>query len=532
MVRYTLTILITLLLGSTEGRAEDGKYTETILRLEESLARKGDYERAKEERIGQLRNRLEQSHQSFAQYQQAIQLYEEYKSYKYDSAHHYALRSLALAEKLGKADYVVEAKCAVTFCLLSAGLYKEADDEFESIDVSQASEAYCKKYYWMASRMQYDMSDYNHSMPYIDEYVKQGGIYTDSLLRYLEPKSAEWLYAEAMRQMKEFHYDESTLSFKQLLKADDIDTHTKAIATSCLGWISFFEDRREEAMTYLAEAAIYDNETATKETTALCSLAGLLYEDGDIERATRYVQLSLDDANFYDARQRKIEIGRILPIIEQDRYNIVKSQRNTMITALVAAALAILILGISIYVIRRQMRKLQQARQLIEARNNDLLKTNQQLHEANKIKNEYIGKSFYINAEYINKVEKLYKMVDRKIAARQFDDLRAQLKESTLLSERKNMCAGFDETFLKLFPDFVEKYNELFEEKDRRQPDDEKSLTSEMRIFALIRLGVSDSERIANFLDYSVHTVNTYKTRVKNRSIVENEQFEQRIMEI
>jgi DNA-binding NarL/FixJ family response regulator len=123
-------------------------------------------------------------------------------------------------------------------------------------------------------------------------------------------------------------------------------------------------------------------------------------------------------------------------------------------------------------------------------------------------------------------------MVDRKLAARQYEDLRLSLKESTLIAERKNMCADFDETFLKLFPDFVEKFNLMFEAKDRRQPENDKSLTSEMRIFALMRLGVTDTERIANFLDYSVHTVYTYKTRVKNRSIVKNELFEQRIMEI
>jgi hypothetical protein len=183
-------------------------------------------------------------------------------------------------------------------------------------------------------------------------------------------------------------------------------------------------------------------------------------------------------------------------------------------------------------IIRRQVRRLNKAQKTIDDRNHALEQTNGQLEEANRIKTVYIGKSFYLNAEYINKVEKLYKMVDRKLAARQYEDLRLSLKESTLIAERKNMCADFDETFLKLFPDFVEKFNLMFEAKDRRQPENDKSLTSEMRIFALMRLGVTDTERIANFLDYSVHTVYTYKTRVKNRSIVKNELFEQRIMEI
>ena len=157
---------------------------------------------------------------------------------------------------------------------------------------------------------------------------------------------------------------------------------------------------------------------------------------------------------------------------------------------------------------------------------------NRLLKEDDKIKNASIGRTFYTNAEYIAKLEKLFLTIDRKLTARQYDDLRSMTKLSTLNAERENMYEAFDQTFLKLFPNFVERYNLLFEEKDRKLPPNDHSLTSEMRIFALIRLGITDSERIAKFLDYSVHTVNTYKTRIKNRSTAENEQFEKLIMEI
>jgi putative regulatory protein susR len=153
------------------------------------------------------------------------------------------------------------------------------------------------------------------------------------------------------------------------------------------------------------------------------------------------------------------------------------------------------------------------------------------LEEVNKIKDEYIGRSFYINSEYINKVEKLYRTIDRKLMTRRIEDLRSSLKESELIAERKSMFVDFDETFLKLFPHFIEKYNELFDDPDSKCLDP-KQLTTEMRIFALIRLGITDSERIATFLNYSVHTINTYKTRVKNRSHIDNDKFEGYIMKI
>ena len=226
-----------------------------------------------------------------------------------------------------------------------------------------------------------------------------------------------------------------------------------------------------------------------------------------------------------------MEINDVLPIIEQDRYDALRSQRNWLFAATAMAIALLLGILFSYMFIRKKNQQLTEAHQTIAGQLEELRQANLQLKEADKIKNAYIGRSFYTNAEFVAKLEKLFLALDRKIATRQYDDLRSTLKQSTLNAERESMFEAFDQTFLKLFPNFVERYNALFEEKDRRQPPTEQSLTSEMRIFALIRLGITDSERIAKFLDYSVHTVNTYKTRIKNRSTAENDQFERLIME-
>ena len=316
------------------------------------------------------------------------------------------------------------------------------------------------------------------------------------------------------------------------MEIGDIDTHTKAIVTSCIGWMNWQQERLDEAMEYLAEAAKCDVMASVKETTALRGLAELLYMRGDISRSDRYVQMSLKDANFYGARQRKIEVGTIMPIIEQGRYRIMETQRNTLIITVAVVSLlivAILALLLSYY---REKRKLQEAHSVIAESNRELKIANTRLHEANKIKNEYIGNSFYVNSEFIDRLEKLYRMIDHKIHARQYEDLRYTLKEATLAKERGNMFAAFDATFLKIYPTFVEQYNSLFPEEERKSPEKGHLLTTEQRIYALIRLGVTESERIAKFLKYSVHTINTYKTRIKNKSLVEREQFEARIMMI
>ena len=208
-----------------------------------------------------------------------------------------------------------------------------------------------------------------------------------------------------------------------------------------------------------------------------------------------------------------------------------QGQRNAIAVEAVVFILFVIGLFVAWWYIRKQMMELKKAQVIIARRNKQLETKNNQLEEVNKIKDEYIGRSFYINSEYINKVEKLYRTIDRKLMTRRIEDLRSSLKESELIAERKSMFVDFDETFLKLFPHFIEKYNELFDDPDSKCLDP-KQLTTEMRIFALIRLGITDSERIATFLNYSVHTINTYKTRVKNRSHIDNDKFEGYIMKI
>lgn len=529
---YLYTILALLFLPAYTTLALPSSADKKLQELDTYLEQKATYDKQKENAIQQRKDILRKAKTPAEQYKASIGLYEEYKSHKFDSAYHYANRSLHLAYRIVNRDCQVEAGCAMAFCLLSAGLYKEAFDYTESINTEGASNPYKKKYYDLVIRLNYAISDYNHASPFYDQYVKRGNIYTDSILSLIKPKSTEWWYFTGQRQMKMFEYDKGIASFKEVLKQKNIDMHLKAIVTSCIGWMKGKKGKKDEAIYYLAESACCDIIASTKETTALCGLAELLYTEGDMHRSYQYVQLSLDDANFYDARQRKIETGSILPIIEQSRYNLMKSQRNTLVTAVSIVSVVIIAMLVMLIMLLKARKKERLAQQLTAESNRKLRHTNDQLQEANKIKNEYIGNFFYINSEFIEKMEKLYRTIDRKIETRQYEDLRYSIKESLLHKERDNMFAVFDSTFLKIFPNFVEHYNKLFEEKDRKTPEKELSLTTEMRIFALIRLGINDSERIAKFLNYSVHTINTYKTRVKKKSIVENDLFEKRIMEI
>jgi DNA-binding CsgD family transcriptional regulator len=168
----------------------------------------------------------------------------------------------------------------------------------------------------------------------------------------------------------------------------------------------------------------------------------------------------------------------------------------------------------------------------ISKQNVDLVHINERLKEVHKIKDEYIGYFFSTNSAYLDKTEDFRKMVVRKIKNRQFDELIQLTAVTDLRKEREDMFDLFDQIFMKLFPDFVIRYNELFREEDRVNIKQDGMLTPEIRIFALIRLGITESERIAKFLDFSLSTVKNYKTKAKNRSFIQNELFEHKIMEI
>ncbi|MDH6304579.1 tetratricopeptide (TPR) repeat protein [Parabacteroides sp. PF5-5] len=514
--------------------AQAAQPVDTLLaELDHYIYLNDSYTEEKEQKIADIKKNLDQPFSTQDNlFETYIQLFDEYKSYKYDSAYSYANRSLEIALQVKNPVYKIKSNEALVFCFLSSGLFKEAFDMMSSTDVSTASTAIKREHYNLWARLYYDIADYNNEDPFRSEYIAKGNLYSDSVLHIQSMQDIDWWYAYGLQQLKKENYQRAIEAFTTLINIKDIDDHLYAITASTMGHAYSAVGNREQSKICLIQAAIGDIKSVTKETTALRNLAVLLYEDGDIQRANKYIKLALDDANFYNARHRKLEIGSILPIIEQERFEAVEKQRNVLILSVISISLLFVLLLVATVIIYKQIKRVRKARKTIGEQNEQLILTNNQLTEVSNIKDEYIGYSFYMNSGYIDKLEGLYKLVNRKIAARQYEDLRSSFKESDLQKERKNMYSSFDETFLKLFPSFIQAYNNLFQPDDRVIPENSKSLTAEMRIFALIRLGIYESERIAQFLNYSVNTINTYKTKVKNKSIVPNEQFEQKIMEI
>ena len=257
------------------------------------------------------------------------------------------------------------------------------------------------------------------------------------------------------------------------------------------------------------------------------------YAAGNIAVAYEYIKYSLDDANFFDARQRTIEISRILPLIENSYQIESQKQKDNLKRYSILVSVLLFFLLLSTLFIYKQMQRVSRARDEVQAINTKLNRLNNQLAESNHVKEEYIGQFLSMCSSYIDKLMSYQKMVGRKIQAGQIDDLIKNIKSDAFIDEeQQKLLTNFDAIFLRIYPDFVEQFNKLLHENERYVLKKEELLNTELRIFALIRLGISDSSQIARFLRYSVNSIYTYRTKVKNKAIVPRDNFENEVMKI
>lgn len=473
-------------------------------------------------------------------------IYDAYKSFQNDSARVYNNRELEVARRLGDSDLIARAQCDNLFTYMSRGDFTSAVDVLNATDLTGVSDELKADFYVQVVRLYSDLSNFT-SAAWEDKYATLSRAYSDTVLRYAAPGSYAAQFASNFLDAYKVNTEQRISTYESMLRRNDVPASIKAMLHSMLGDAFISEGQRDLGLAHKAQSAIIDIQEATRETTSKHFLAYELYERGDIDRASRYIHAALEEAEAYNAPQRKAEIGRALSLIESTRYKSVNHQRSTLVALLGGVALLAIIITAGYVFIRRKNRQLAAGKRTIEEKNAQITEANERLtaligqlnalnaklRESVRIKDEYIGYGFNLNSEYIEKIEGIYKLVNRKVTVGQTEDLKTLLKLSDIKNEKSKMLQEFDKSFLRLFPTFMGQYRELFPEDDDTLDDvADGIMTPEMRIFALIRLGITDNNNIARFLNYSVNTINTYKTKAKKRSIVPNEEFEERIMHI
>jgi len=500
--------------------------------LTKAIAKAPDYDSAKARRIARLRNALSSisSSDDLALFTAYEQLYNEYRIFIYDSAYRYAEKLQGIAYQIGNPHLITESRLQLCFILLSSGLFRETHDSLDAIDIRKEPDSLKALYYTLMGRYYYDLANYdydNHSVA----YDTRGCRYMDSALSFYPPNSFEATYYKGLLEFKRTHIDSAAVLFLRLLTGPLTD-HQLALTASTLSGIYSQKGDDRAATDLLISAAIADIRASTKETFAIFNLAAVLYKKGDVGHASPCIETAIANAEFYGARQRKVQVSSILSLIEDQRISAVEDQRRLLIQYAAVVTTFVIVLVFLIVTIRRQVEKLKKAQQMITEAHAAQRAINQKLEEANKIKEEYIGYFFSLDSEFFVKLERLKKTLDQKLADRKFEDIRFIVGNIQLKKEKEELLRSFDTVFLRIFPNFVTRFNALFKEEDQVKLRENELLNIDLRIFALIRLGITDNDKIAQILEYSVNTIYAYKTRIKNRSMVPNDEFESRILEI
>ncbi|MEC5147911.1 DUF6377 domain-containing protein [Chitinophaga sp. 212800010-3] len=530
MNRFLSKLILCLLLsfniyGSTP--------TDSLLReLNKAMARSASYDAVKLHGIDSIkRNRPAAGDSPDKQFQYCLQLYHAYHVFNFDSAFIYARQMEHWALQLQDPDKILLSRIKMGYLLLSSGMFTEAMTFINTLNINTAPDSIKVDFYLLKSRLYYDLADYNQDHYYTPSYIRTGGAYTDSALQLMDPASFEYKRNRALQLFKSGNIP-GALAVYPNIDRPEINDRQLAMAACSLGGIYTEVHRKDTAIQLLIKSALADIRSSTKETMASYMLATLLFEKGDIRNASHCVEKAISEAVFYGARQRKVMVSSILPIIEDERINTAEDRNKSLLiyaSIVTLLLIAVIILAVTVF---RQVRQLKTAQQIITAAHQQQQVINHQLMEANKIKEEYVGYCFNINAGYISKIEKLKQQLEQKIADNKPSELRFVVNNINIRQEREELFTSFDRIFLKIFPHFVAEFNALFDKENQILLKDNELLNTDIRIFALIRLGITDNEKIARILEYSVNTIYTYKTRIKKRSIVPPEEFENRIMDI
>ena len=531
-MRYFLILTIfTLLVPSAV--FSSAKTDSLFKQLDYELSNKKNYDQNKETAIQKLKTtyRSISPNNLNGKFNVCAKLYDQYKSYQHDSAYTYATQLLNLSHLLKDKSKEDFSKIKIGFILLSSGMFKETFNSLSGINIRLLDDSAKIEYYSLMTRAYYDVATYDNDTHYTPDYNNLANKYIDSAIALCKPGSYDKIYLTGFKKFKNGNNQDAAVDFNELLKHHQLTMHQTAIVASTLSNIYANTKNHEAQINLLIQATICDIKTSTKETVALFWLAEILYKNGDIKNTYIYLQQALADADFYGARQRKIQIGTLLPIVASENLVYIEKEKTRFLIYLSSiTALAILVIVVSILLFK-QLNKLRHKEKIIDDKNIQLEKINEQLVEGTKIKEDYIGYFFDVISGYILQLEKIKRTVDLKLSAKKYDDIQIIIDKINIKKDRDKLFYTFDHVFIKIFPNFITEFNALFKKEDQIWPEEDEVLTTDLRIFALMRIGISDTETIAKILEYSEKTIYVYKMRIKAKAI-SPAAFDQHIMDI
>ena len=530
-----------------------GQEEDLLKELETTIEKASVYDSEKWQKIGALKKQLESAPQEdlLLSHNLNQELLNEYRVFKQDSAFFYGLRTRELAEKLQDLELIAVAIINLADISVSAGMYKETLDYLSLIDPLALPENLRSLYYGLMGRCYSEMAEYSNLRQFSEEY---NYLARENRKKALDLTDENTFFNVFLQGYAEFKEGNLEVAANVFLKFQDreLNLREKALASFTLGEIYVEMGEKQKAISHLAKAAIADIQTSTKENLAVIRLSELMFERGDTRLASLFIHKANDDASFYGAQQRKIRVGAILPLIDEQIIDRIERQRSRLLTQNIVMSFLLIFVVALAGVIFLQIRKIKKARKVIEvahenlksinrelsavnddiqSKNLELNRVNYLLLEANKIKEEYIGFFFIQDTVIFEKFKEFKSKVQTSAEEDNLDKVKYLLSTYDLKKEKEKLLRNFDEAFIKLFPNFIEELNSLLRAEEQIKIKKGKILNKELRIFALIRLGITHNEIIAQILGYSVNSIYAYKTKLRNKSWLDKKDFDQKLTE-
>ena len=522
--------------------------------LDEAIVQAPDFVKKREQRIDVIKQRLQNVANDEERYLLTCNLFNEYMPYKSDSAAKYIYEAILLAEKKGNKSHLCHTRSLLAFLCSSTGQYVESKQILDSTDISGVDREALGQFYKSLAHVYGEMAYYSNIPKLKNEFFAKQDEYTEKIYEILPPSHDFYLQRKEQECYKKGDIEGALRYNDKRLENVSPDSHEFAIVAFYRTMDLRMAGRPKEALSWLTKSAICDVHNAVMDQGSLWELANLLSQEGQLERARVYINFAWECANSYSTHMRSWQISPILSSIDRKYQNEIEHTNSMLTNMTIAVSILLLILAVLLLYEYRRRRQLKEAHNELSEKNaqtkslnEELLQANlalddtnrqlktliSQLNEQTRVKEGYVGRFMSGCCDYIDKIDDFRKRVNRMVKGREYEELYRLTKSTDMKTQEiEDLCANFDNAFLHLFPNFITDFNALLRPEEQIEVPGEYKLNTTLRIFALIRLGIDDSSRIAKFLHYSVNTIYNYRARVKGAAITRRDDFETRVKNI
>ena len=534
-----VTSLIAVFSCNNGMRLRDPQINNALIQLDQYIANRPQREQRKQSQIGSLKSsyRIAQSWQDRSALARSI--INEYLPYNFDSTRAWISSYRNLAVQMKHPEGVAWADIKMGEVLASSGYYMESYHLLRELhNPNYHREDLLTDYYYALFRLADNINENSLGQAGVLN-IAPSSAYLDTLLTLYAPGSYEWSDMYVRRLALDGHFEEARQANAKLRASLDQNSHEYAKAAWFESVLCDSLRLDRDRLIWEIESAIGDFKNAVKDYASLNLVCTDLL-DKDIERSFRYVRTAMEDAVFYNAKLRPWQISQHLTQI-QDAYETQaqKANRRLVLFTWVISLLALMLIVGIIMLFQSNRRTIRAKREVeglanqLKTANDDIQRSNADLSESNGIKERYIGLFLSQLSENIDKVKSIESNVIKQLRYGKSDQLLKEMLASTAVEEETDAFYDtFDSTFLAMFPDFVDQFNNLLEEPARIILKKDEKLNTELRIYALVRLGIEDSNTIAGLLKYSVRTIYNYKVKIRNAARIPREEFDEMVRKI